>query len=282
MYTTAERVGANPSYGVWSRNVMAAVANHPRITGSGEVVGLVQVAVNDTDPGAGYAPAVTYVLDADDPVPARRQFHYQATSSFVPRAGGQINVFAPRANTSDFLHIAQAEQVMADYSATGAYQPCTLVVDAQGVKLIDNALWDGAGAGLGFEFTQTSYAAEMGGLTLPGGKIDPYGYLTQVSFLPTAAQWLRTGRCLIASGVPQTYGLAAYDPATGGQAQVSGPTKSEVFEVNPGAAVGQRIVDLAGNYFIVPDPFASPGDVTYPDIAGRSFNLRQPLSVIRE
>ncbi|KPJ62288.1 hypothetical protein AMK68_05100, partial [candidate division KD3-62 bacterium DG_56] len=62
---------------------------------------------------------------------------------------------------------------------------------------------------------------------------------------------------------------------------ISGPSKSEVFELDirlrPDGMSrlqrGQRLFTPDGDYFLAPNPLAAE----YPDITGKTYNLKQPL-----
>jgi hypothetical protein len=101
-------------------------------------------------------------------------------------------------------------------------------------------------------------------------------YRSHAYFRAVAAKRLPNGRLLVVNGDSRLFQIA------GMTLEISGPSKSEVFELDMDLAQdgvytrlprGQRLFTPGGDYFLVPNPLTAD----YPDIAGKTYNLKQPL-----
>jgi very-short-patch-repair endonuclease len=244
-FNTVER-SADPA-GYFSTMLMAGCMNHPpdpmrTILGSADpFVGLVNIALGYDDLGR------------------------LRGASIVSRVDG-INIFRPRQGTRDLMHVRQADRVRR-LDATGQPQELALVVDSEGIRLLNGVSWNLVDPPAPvLEFNAPDYAREMQGMH----QLHPdlaYASEGAQRFFPASVQLLAGNRMLILNSEPSPLQQLTAQEAP------PGPQKSEVFEVDFNQEVGWRIFRPDGGYFIVPDPFSA----AYPALAGFSYSLREPL-----
>lgn len=253
--------------------------------------------------GAGQ-PSGPVLCGVADPPPAPSSWIGHQFAALVKVEGSTVlPAFAPRPfSSADFWYTVDTE--MSRDPETRRWQ--TVMVDAVGVKVIDNDSWPtywqpgddypdavfevvastndvswlDTGDDLHARFA--AYDEEIAGITAhplySTYQAGADAYRSHAYFCPVAAKRLANGRLLVVNGDSRLFDFeiqATPTPIT------VFATKSEVFELDirlrPDGMSrlqrGQRLFTPDGDYFLVPNPLTGE----YPDIAGKSYNLKQPL-----